>query len=484
MNEVSATKVNNHGLAAGADASGADAPGVAPPPKRALSGEALEFAPGLLAIQENPPGRLPRVVLYSVVILFGVLLTWSIVGKLDIVASAEGHLVPESYVKIVQPADGGVVQEILVHEGEHVSAGQVLMRMDARDAHADEQSLQTQLALRSLQMRRADAELNDLPLEKQADDPEDLYRQVDAQFRARRLQYQDELGEAQQTQNKLRSDYAAGQQVLAKLQEVTPLLKQQADAYTDMGKQGYVPQVQVGEKQRDYLEKSRDLKAQASTVASLAAAMAGSGKQVQAVTAKYHSDLRNERLEAEGQFRKLQQDWVKQTHKSGLLELKAPQAGIAKDLATHTVGSVVAPGTVLLSLVPDNEALIAEVMVKNDDIGFLYPKQKVKLKLAAYPFQQYGMLDGEILTIGADASDNQAAPANGRNFAARDAQSHEQVYKVLVALADQQLVAQNQHFKLLPGMQVTAEVNEGQRTVMEYLLSPLQKTVTESGHER
>jgi hemolysin D len=239
------------------------------------------------------------------------------------------------------------------------------------------------------------------------------------------------------------------------------------------------------DKQREYLEKARDLTAQESTLASLEAAMAASGKQVEQVTSKYRSDLQNERIDAEGQYRKLQQDWVKQDHKTGLLELKAPQAGIAKDLATHTAGTVVSPGTVLLTLVPDNEPLIAEVMVRNDDVGFVYPQQKVKLKLATYPFQQYGMLDGEIMTIGADASDGGSQPAQNKDSSAKNNNPPPtQVYKALVSLKTQHLTADSKQYKLVPGMQVVAEVNEGQRTVMEYLLSPLQKTVRESGRER
>src|ERR1017187_1083426 len=91
-----------------------------------LSPDALDFAPGLLSIQESPPARLPRTVMYLVAVLFLIMVGWAIFGKLDIIASAEGRLVPQSYVKIVQPSDGGIVEEILVKEGQHVVAGQVL----------------------------------------------------------------------------------------------------------------------------------------------------------------------------------------------------------------------------------------------------------------------------------------------------------------------------------------------------------------------
>ena len=458
-----------------------------PPPNKAstLSPDALDFAPGLLAIQESPPARLPRVVMYLVAVLFLILAGWAIFGKLDIVASAEGRLVPQTYVKIVQPADSGIVQEILVKEGEHVAAGQVLMRMDTKDALADQSTLQTQLTMRSLQLRRIDAELGGKALTKQADDPDDLFHQAQAQYSDRRRAYTDAIGQAQDTLNKAERDYDAGREVQAKLRDVTPILKQQADSYADMGKEGYVPLVQVRDKQREYLESARDLAAQQSTVASLQAAVAGAGKQVAEITSKYRSDLQNERVDAEAQYRKYQQDMVKQEHKTGLLELKAPQAGIAKDLATHTVGTVVSPGTILLTLVPDNEPLIAEVMVKNDDVGFVTPHQAVKIKLAAYPFQKYGMLDGEVLTIGADSSEEQQQQQqNQGSNKDKDKPAPSLIYKALVKLSTQQLSADGEQFKLVPGMQVTAEINQGKRTVLEYILSPLQKTVRESGHER
>ena len=464
-------------------------------PSRVLSPDALDFAPGLLAIQESPPARLPRLVLYLVLGLCAILLAWSLIGKLDIVASAEGKLVPQTYVKIVQPADAGIVADILVAEGQHVTAGQVLMRMDAKDAVADQATVQTELTLRSLQLRRIDAELGSHPLTRQSGDPDDLYRQVQAQYDDRRHAYTDALAGAEDALHKAERDADAGREVLAKLRDVTPILKEQADSYADMGKEGYVPQLQVRDKQRDYLEKARDLNAQEATLASLDAAVAAAQKQVAQLTSKYRSDLQNERIDAEEHYRKAQQDMIKQVHKTGLLELKAPQSGIVKDLATHTPGTVVSPGTVLLSLVPDNELLVAEIMVKNDDVGFVTPHQKVKIKLAAYPFQQYGMIDGHILTLGADANDDQQEQqrrqngnsGNNDNSGSGSGGSDRApptIYKALVTLDTQQLTVDKAQFKLVSGMQVTAEINQGKRSVLEYLLSPLEKTVRESAHER
>jgi len=447
-----------------------------------LSPEALDFAPGLLSIQESPPARLPRAVMYTVGVLFVILLLWAFFGKLDIIASAEGHLVPETYIKIVQPADAGIVQEILVKEGEQVDQGQVLMRMDTQLAKADEKTIANDLAQRSLQLRRIDAELAGKPLVKKRNDPNDLYRQIESQYLDHRQSYADVRDQAQQALIKAQHEYDSAREVLAKLQQITPILKQQADSYASMGKDGYVPQMTVLDKQRDYLEKSQDLRAQEATVASLAAAVNQEKKQIDQITSKYRSDLQNERVETEGQYRKLEQDWLKQEHKTELLELKAPQAGIVKDIATHTIGTVVSPGTVLLSIVPEKEPLVAEIMIKNDDVGFVYPQQKVKVKLASYPFAEYGMLDGEVSRIQADSDSD--VQSQSRDQSKGKSQAQPSLYKAIISLSSQVLESEGKQLKLVPGMQVVAEINQGSRTVMRYLLSPVSKTLDESGHER
>jgi hemolysin D len=453
----------------------------------AVSAEALAFAPGLLAVQESPPAPLPRVVLYAILVLFGLLLFWAAFGRLDVIASAEGQLVPRTYVKIVQPADAGIVKEILVHEGERVEAGQVLLRMDPQDAQADTDALATALALKSLQLRRIDAELAQKPLLPSPGDPPDLFDRVNAQFEDHRRADLDALGQAQQALRESQQDLQAGLDTLEKLKKTNPLLKEQADSYTDLGKDGYAAQVVVSEKQRQFLENDQDLRAQESKVGSLEAAVAVAQQQLRQVTSKYRSDLQNERVEAQGEFAKLQQDMIKQNHRAGLLELRAPQAGVVKDLATHTIGTVVSAGTVLLSLVPEREPMMAEVTVRNEDVGFVHPEQSVEVKLAAYPFQKYGMLHGQVVRISPDASDTSARagerPAVGTTSGESPA-APPRGYKALIELDRQTLTRGNLQLKLLAGMQVIAEVKEGRRSVLEYLLSPVQKTIQESGRER
>ena len=174
--------------------------------------------------------------------------------------------------------------------------------------------------------------------------------------------------------------------------------------------------------------------------------------------------------------------WEKQLHRNTLLELKAPQAGIVKEIATHTSGTVVTPGTVLVTIVPADEPLIAEVQIKNADSGFITPNTPAKIKIASFPFQKYGLVEGEVAHFSADASDTVGGRPEEINQEGRLAVTAN--YKAQIKLKHQHLKRDDQTFRLLPGMQVVAEIHLGSRSILEYLLSPVQKTVSEAARER
>ena len=440
--------------------------------------QAKDFAPSLLAIQDEPPARLPRVVFYVVAALFAVLLAWAILGRVDIVASAEGRLVPKTFSKIVQPAEAGIVREILVREGQEVQAGEVLLRMDATSAQADLGTIRNEAAYKALTLRRIDAELAGQPLATTAQDPPALYGQVLLQYRAHRQAYLDALGQEQATLERARHDLLSAQQTLQKLNATVPLYQQSAASYEKLVKEGFVSELGANDKLREKIEKEQEFKAQASTVDALKSAVAQSEAKLVQITSGYRSQLLNERVDTQAQYQKADGELTKQNFKSALLELRAPQAGLVKDLAATTVGTVVQPGAVLLNVVPASEPLIAEVAVKNEDVGFVQPGQIARVKLAAYPFQKYGLVDGVVQHVGADASGAEARQPQAM-------QAPQQTYKAYVALNRQTLLApDSQALKLTAGMAVVVEIHQGRRSVMEYLLSPVQKVSQEAGRER
>ena len=451
-----------------------------------LSKQALDFAPSILAIQARPASPLPRVMLYTLMILFVLIVLWAIFGKVDVVAVAQGKLVPKSYLKIVQPAEAGIVKEILVKEGDTVAQGQILMRMDAQIQDSDTKMVEAELMQRALQLRRIDAELAGKQLVMKAGDDATQFRQIESQYQSHRQAFEDAVAQEQALLNKATEDYQGARQTETKIRNVLPAYQEQEAAWQKLHKDGYAGRLLVLERERERIEKEGDLKTQAFAVESLKASIAQSQKRLAQITSNYKQQLHNERFEAQGQLDKLQQEVAKQRHKQTLLELKASQAGKIKDVATHTIGSVVSPGTILLTLVPIDEPLQAEVMINNDDVGFVHEGQSVKLKLAAYPFQKYGMVDGIVTHVSADAADGQGqAKPNQPNQNGTSNQTNDQAgYKAIVTLNQQTLQASNRSFNLAPGMQVAAEINQGKRTIMEYLLSPVQGVFQEAARER
>ncbi len=443
-----------------------------------------DFLPGLIAVERTPPHPAARAALWLLLALFLCLLAWTSFGTLDIVASAEGKLVPSTYLKIVQPADAGIVKDILVREGEAVAAGQVLVRMDAVLSEADRKAVLNDYHTKRLALRRIDAQLAGQSLAHDKGDPPELYAQTQAQFNANRLAYEGQLAQERSTLEKAQHDLAAAEQVKAKLEQVLPHYRNQEAAYEKLGKDGFAGNLMVTDKTRERIEKEQDLKTQLAAISAARATIDEAEQRLRQVGADYRRSLQAERTETAMQFEKLRQELAKQQHKAELLELRAPQAGIVKDLATHTPGTVVQPGTILMTLVPKDEHLKAEVFVANPDVGFVRETQTAKIKLAAYPFQKYGMLDGRVVHVSADAQDKPENASGPSETTKGDATRKGLIYRTLVELDAQQLVADGRPLSLTPGMQVTAEINLGTRSVMEYLLSPVQKAFREAGRER
>jgi HlyD family secretion protein len=443
---------------------------------------AREFSPPLLRLQDTPPNPVGRAVLTALLVLLAALLLWAVVGKLDIVAVADGKLVPLSYLKIVQPSESGIVKEILVREGEEVKAGQVLMRMDTLATDADAKSFEGDYQRKRLTLRRIDAELGNRPFHAEAGDPPALAREIEAQYRANRSALEAALAEERSRLVKARHDLSSAEQVKTKLTEVLPHYRNQDKAFEKLAKDGYAGTIMASDKQRERIEKEQEFKTQEFLIESTRTSIQQSEKKLAQIDSDYRRQLYAERNEIQGAADKLAQEIAKQTHKQELLELKASQDSIVKDLATHTAGTVVQPGTVLLTLVPKEETLRAEVWVSNEDIGFVRKGQPVKIKLAAFPFQKYGMVEGTVEHVSADSADNNTS--NNPAPTDKSTKAPPLVYKALVALKAMRLEMDGERFELGAGMQASAEILLGRRTVMEYLLSPVRKAFHEAGRER
>ena len=449
-----------------------------------MSADPADFAPPLLRIQEKPPAPLAGWMLRLLIALLAGVILWATFGQLDIVAVADGKLVPSSYLKIVQPAEQGIVKEILVKEGEAVREGQVLVRMDPVLTDADVKSIQAEHDNKRIALRRIDAQLAGKPFQRQRGDLTALFAQVDAQYVANVRAYENALAQEQALLGKARHDLAGAQATKSKLEQVLPHYVEQERAFEKLTKDGFAGRIMYTDKQRERIEKEQDLRTQESVIRSSQSLIEQSEKKMAQITADYRRQLQTERVESAAQLEKASQELAKQSHRRELLELRAPQAGIVKDLATHTAGTVAAPGTILMTLVPEGDKLVAEVWVSNQDVGFVRPGQQAKLKLAAFQFQKYGMVAGKVLHVNADATEAPSPNTRSDALTGRDRPMGPLAFRALVELAAQELAADGRRYALQPGMQVAGEIHLGTRTVLEYLLSPVQKAFHEAARER
>lgn len=454
-----------------------------PATQDSLSPEVVRaFQPALIALEKTPPNPLGRRVLWVLCGFLVLLLAGALVFSVDEVAVAQGKLVPSTYLKVVQPAEQGIVREILVKEGEAVKSGQVLMRMDTSLMDADRHSVVAEYETRKWQLRRIDAQLKEQGMPPSDGSAPDIYRHALTQYLSGVQAYKAALAQEQSQLEKAEQELAAGEEIRTKLVQVLLIYEQREAAFGQLTEKGYVSKIDQVERKRERIEKQQDLRTQEFTIKAAKAVIAQSQQKIRQLQSDYHRQLQAERAEAALQFERLSQELAKNKTRQGWLELKAPQDGIVKDLSTHTPGTVVNAGTVLLTLVPQADSAIAEVWVSNEDAGFVHVGQKVKLKLAAYSFQKYGMVNGVVQELSADSSE---APSNPEEKGSSAKSPYSALpYRARIRLNMQYLEAKGERYALRPGMQVVAEIKLGKRKVIEYLLSPITGTIQEAGRER
>lgn len=269
-----------------------------------------------------------------------------------------------------------------------------------------------------------------------------------------------------------------------KLEAILPHYRAQDKAFEKLSENGFAGSIMTSDKRRERIEKEQELETQEHLIGSAEASIAQSRKRQAQIEADTRQKLYVEKNDLTGQLDKLTQEIAKQAHRQALMALQAPQDGTVKDLATHTAGTVVQPGAIMLTLVPKGDPLRAEVWISNEDIGFVRPGQEVNLKFAPYPFQKYGMAYGKVETVSADAADqntqgNSTAPTTDSTGKPQPLR-----YKALIVLQAMHLTAAGECFPLSVGMQTNAEILLGTRSVLAYLLSPVQKAWHEAGRER
>ena len=444
------------------------------------SADRATFTDALAQLHAAQPERPYRLVLWSIVVLVLMTILWALLAKLDIIVSADGKLVPQTLVKIVQPAEGGVVKKILVKEGDVVTLGQVLLQLDKTIVASERQGVGSDLSYLKMQERRIQAELSGTGLATQSNEDPSLFTQVKTMLESRRQFQADLVSQERALLEKATAEYRASLASLNKLVKALSSYQQAAAAYQQLEKDGFVGPLAAAEKLRESNDKEGEIEAQRAAANALKATIAAQERRIVQIESSYRNELQKELTEIRAKLAPMASNFTKSVYREGLTELRAPYEGIVKEVATSTEGAVVQPGGVLVTIVPKNEPLFADVEVKNEEVGFVVLGQKVQLKIATYSFQKYGLIEGTVERISADS----VAHTEPNQMPVQAAQWPSFKVRVSIAPAERARWEGSRGLQLTAGMAVTAEVHQGTRTVAEYLLSPIAKAGREAARER
>jgi hemolysin D len=432
------------------------------------------FLPAELELLETPAHPAPRWAMRIIALLAVLALLIGLLGRLDIVVSASGQIIPDARVKVIQPAITGVVRQIGVQDGQRVAAGQLLMKLDTTQAAADADKAHATLLEAQLGAARANALLaaqqdNSAPIVQSVPDaPPEQMQQAQRQAQGAWNVYRDQYQSAQSELLKRQADLDSTGAEIAKLEQTAPLARQQAQAYRDLVDQKYVARNDYLDKESDALDKEHELKAQRSHALDLSASIAEQRADVQAIASKFRHDQLDELDKDTQQITQSSADQTKAKTRQALLSLSAPVAGTVQQLAVHTLGGVVTAAQSLMQIVPD-DALEVQAQLQNKDIGFVAAGQRAAVKIEAFPYTRYGYLTGTVTEVSNNAAQDKKLGL---------------VFPVRIRLNTSRIKVDQRWIDLTPGMAITADIRTGQRSVIGYFLDPLMRTARESMHER
>ncbi|MEQ1805434.1 MAG: HlyD family type I secretion periplasmic adaptor subunit [Burkholderiaceae bacterium] len=446
-------------------------------PKR-LTDE-LAFLPAALSLQDTPAHPTPRRTAIAICALFVIAIAWAYIGQVDIVAVAAGRIVVSERTKTLQPLEASVVKRVLVKDGDSVQAGQVLVELDATIAQADGTNVQEQLNAAVIDEERAIALMAALKTGKAPVLSAALSADVTpkptgapsaaTQLHAEWLDISARLARLRAEQLRREAEIATVRELIAKLEATLPIAQQREADIKGLAEQGFVAGHAGQDRTRERIEQERDLATQRARLAEAQAALNESVNSRSSFIAETQRTLSDRQAQANLKRQQLTQERSKAEQRSRLTLLTAPTSGTVQQVAVHTEGGVVTPAQVLMVIVPRDAQVTAEVVIDNKDIGFVNAGQSAEIKLETFPFTRYGTVPAIVKSVTADAVNDEKRGA---------------IFPAVLTLAQTSIAVDGKRITLSPGMNVTAEIKTGKRRVIEYLLSPVQRALSESLGER
>ncbi|HEG1752748.1 HlyD family type I secretion periplasmic adaptor subunit [Enterobacter kobei] len=369
--------------------------------------------------------RLPRssLVAWALLALLAVFIAWASLFELDEVTTGSGKVIPSSHEQVIQSLEGGIIHSLMVREGDIVERGQQLAQLDRTKTESSVLESESRLNAALATAARLKAEVNDTALifPEELDDDVELVKQETALYQSRRESL--EKG-------------------LAGLRQGAELVQRELSLTRPLVTQGAASKVEVLrlERQKNELEnKITEMKNQ------------------YYVRAREELAKANAEIEAQRSVMKGREDSLTR------LTFNAPVRGIVKDIDVTTVGGVIPPNGKLMSLVPLDDQMVVEAKISPRDVAFIHPGQKALVKVTAYDYSIYGGLEGEVTMISPDTLQDEVK---------RDVY----YYRVYIRTDSNHLTnKQGKEFPVFPGMIATVDIKTGSKTILDYLLKPLNK---------
>ncbi len=397
------------------------------------------------------------------------LVVWAAYAKIDEVTKGEGRVIPSSQLQVVQAVDGGVVEELRVHEGETVEAGQVLLRIDPtrfvsslRENRAERLALQARAA-------RLSALSEGKPFEPSAElqqDAPDIVEQERAHFQSSLAGLEAQLGIAKQQLRQRNEELREATGARRNAARSLELTARELAVTKPLASSGAVSEVELLRLERD-VNRFRGERDQADAqIARLRAAIREATQKIEDVELSFRNRVRSELSDVSAKLGSLSEGSLALQDRVKHAEVRAPVRGTVKRLLVNTVGGVVQPGAEVVEVVPLDDALVLETKITPRDIAFLRPGQPATVKFTAYDFAIYGGLEAELDQIAADS----VIDEEGRAF-----------FVVKVRTLKNSL---GEGLPIIPGMVAEVDILTGKKSILNYLLKPVLRAKANALTER
>lgn len=400
----------------------------------------FSFANDVRAAAELKTPRASLILLGTTIALMVVGIIWAHFAVLDEVKRGNAKVIPSRQLQVVQSLEGGIVQEILVQEGDIVKQGQVLMRIDDTKFLADLGEVRERRFANAARVARLEAEVKGLP--------KPIFPEQLAERSPQAVQTEQNVFDARA--KKLAQDVDVLTQQETRLSDSLKLLSREVQLTQNLYAQKVVPEIEMLRLQRQQADMRGQL---AETQARISTANATFRSQAEEDLAKSRADLAV--LE---ETTKSAQDRVRRA------DLKSPVNGIINKLNVTTVGAVVQPGANLMDIVPLDDSLLVEGRIRPQDIAFIRPQQNAVVKITAYDSSVYGSLKGKVERISADSIVDDKSEQRG--------EKGESFYRVIVRTDKNHLGTVEHPLPIIPGMVATVEVQTGEKSVLDYMMKP------------